>query len=313
MKISPLVKYLEQLNKFTVRPANAVVHDQLAPILHSVESSNIQYPELLEQLAGGYQTIIGDITAFNQTIDQIKSKIKSQISELEPAYFSNSYQQYDENLRPNEIDDIVLHRRFHITKEISQLVESRIKQGSDWKHSGMIIRPGLEDWMGHMVSLNPLYLLDESYDLLQPVKNSFNSEYVARLRFIKIDKNLKENFLSLVPENQISFCLVYNFFNYKPMEVITQYLKEIYTKLKPGGVVALTINNCDRHSAVELVEQNTASYTPGHMICKLAESILFEVRYQTDLNNSVTWIELSKPGKLSSIRGGQALAKILAR
>lgn len=313
MKISSLVRYLEQLEKFSVRPANLVVHKELAPILNTVESSTLQYPELLEQLAGNYQTIIGDISAFNHTVAEIKNKVRSQIAELEPAYFSNSYRGYNENLRPNEIHDIVLHRRFTITKEVAQLVESRIKQRSDWKYSGMIIRPGLETWVGHMVSLDPLYLLDESHDLLQPVKESFNHEYVARLRLIQIDKNLRENFLSMVPDNQIAFCLVYNFFNYKPMEVVVQYLKEIYSKLKPGGAVAFTINNCDRHSAVELVEHNVASYTPGSLICEQAKAMLFEVEYQTDLNNSVTWIELSKPGMLSSIRGGQALAKVLAR
>jgi hypothetical protein len=109
----------------------------------------------------------------------------------------------------------------------------------------------------------------------------------------------------------LGICLVWNFFNYKPIEVIEIYLKELYTKLKPGGTLAMTFNNCDRFEGTELFERHYMSYTPGREVIKRAESIGYIVTYNFRTDSSNTWLELQKPGKLTSIRGGQSLAKVL--
>jgi hypothetical protein len=105
-------------------------------------------------------------------------------------------------------------------------------------------------------------------------------------------------------------CLVYNYFNYRPFEVIKRYLIEIYQKLKPGGILIMTFNDCDRVSAVKLVENKFCSYTPGYLVRELGESLGYEIEFSWNDPGPSTWIEFKKPGTLNSIRGGQALAKI---
>jgi hypothetical protein len=39
----------------------------------------------------------------------------------------------------------------------------------------------------------------------------------------------------------------------------------------------------------------------------------YEIVYSSNGYGPSTWIELKKPGKLSSLKGGQALAKILPK
>ena len=95
------------------------------------------------------------------------------------------------------------------------------------------------------------------------------------------------------------------------MEIVTQYLTEIYQKLAPGGTLIMTFNNCDRVAGLKLVEQNYSCYTPGQAISQWAEDIGYDTIFQYDIDAAVTWIELQRPGQLTSVRGGQALAKII--
>jgi hypothetical protein len=106
---------------------------------------------------------------------------------------------------------------------------------------------------------------------------------------------------------------VYNFFNHKPFELIKLYLTEIYQKLKPGGTLIMTFNDCDRYKAVMMVEQFYAAYTPGIMLRSWAEHVGFEETFSYHNDGSWTWIEFRKPGELTSLRGGQALAKIFPK
>lgn len=125
-----------------------------------------------------------------------------------------------------------------------------------------------------------------------------------------IDESLKGGMMDRLPDEQFSYCLVYNFFNFKPIEIISLYLSEIYNKLKPGGSLAMTFNDCDHEGAVELVERRFACYTPGSVVVSVLEKIGFELTNKCQLNAACTWLELHKPGQLSSIRSGQTLAKI---
>ena len=88
------------------------------------------------------------------------------------------------------------------------------------------------------------------------------------------------------------------------------YLTEIYQKLRPGGVMAFTFNDCDRAGAVKNAENFFMCYTPGSMLQSLCESLGFVMRYRYDVDAATTWMELEKPGIKPSLRGGQALAEL---
>ena len=119
--------------------------------------------------------------------------------------------------------------------------------------------------------------------------------------------------LDFLPGNQFGLCLAFNFFEFTPIEVIEQYLTAIFNKLRPGGVLAMTFNDCDRAHCVALVEKNFCFYTPGRRVKDIARSIGYRQMFEwTDAGN-LTWLELRKPGELKSIRGGQTLAKIIQK
>jgi SAM-dependent methyltransferase len=288
----------------------------MAPVLHQVTSHEIQFYDVTDQLIDNLNTIQDSVEKFDQTLGELKISLKKMIGELEPSYLANSYQLYSESAG-HDTAEYILDRRFALPEEQQAYVLARILPHSNWKFPGLILRPGLEPWTEKLVGLDPLYVIDESWALLEPTKAKFNSEYASRLRFYLVDEFRNQDqdqpLLKSLPDSQLSFCLAYNFFHYKPFELVKTYLKEIFEKLRPGGVVAFTFNNCDLPGAVELAERNFMCYTPGVLICQVAELIGFEVVEQKNLTAATTWLELCKPGELATLRGGQALAKIVAK
>jgi hypothetical protein len=54
-------------------------------------------------------------------------------------------------------------------------------------------------------------------------------------------------------------------------------------------------------------------YTPGHKVIAIAEQIGFENVFDQQGPNNLSWLELKKPGKITSMRGGQTLARIVRK
>jgi SAM-dependent methyltransferase len=177
----------------------------------------------------------------------------------------------------------------------------------------MIIHPGKELFIQHLVANDPLYLIDESHELLEPVVNNYEEAYQRRLRCYVIEESLDRTLLDKIPNGQFGLCFSYNYLNFRPVEMIKKYLTEIYEKLKPGGVFIMTFNDCERTAGVKLVEQNYACYTPAGLIQDLARHLDFEIEFFWHDNGPSSWLELRKPGKLTSLRGGQTLAKIIPK
>jgi SAM-dependent methyltransferase len=177
----------------------------------------------------------------------------------------------------------------------------------------MIIRPGLEKFVEDMVGFDPLYLIDQDHNLLLPAFNKFPEEYQRRLRLYTVRENVDSEILDKIPNNQFGICLVYNFFEFKPFEITRAYLTEIYQKLKPGGTLIMTFNDCDRDKAVKLAEQRYACYTPGSIIKQFATTVGYDQTFSWNNNGPTTWLELKKPGTLTSLKGGQTLAKIIKK
>lgn len=312
MKLSTLVHYKNLLEKYVPSDIPSVINGQVGHVRYVISDHAIQFPELIQKLDLEYQSILESCDRFTRTIQEIQAEIQTLIDSVESEYFAKSYHLYEKFLRQDETD-YILNRRLNLTDEVIEYLHGRIRSYGDWHYPGMIIHPGLEDWIYDLVACDPLYLVDREMDMLSPALGKFNPEYQRRLRTHFVKNTEDDLVLETLPNGQIGFCLVYNFFNFKPFEIIKTYLEEIYSKLRPGGTIAFTFNNCDRSGAVELVERNFMCYTPGKLLLTLCESIGYKIVQTYQLDAACTWVEMRKPGKLVSLRGGQSLAKIVAK
>lgn len=305
MKLSELVNYKNELDKLSTELAKSTVNTELSKITHL--TNNNLLTNQLENINSLFDT-------FNTTLDQVKQDIRAEIAVAEKPWFQESYRLHEEELwRPSAeyVFDVQLQKP---TEALKATINTRLDLHDSWYYAGMVIRPGRESFIQQLVSFDPLYVLDRDYELLAPAVGQFNQAYQRRLRQYIINDVNQDVLLDKIPDGQFAFCVAYMYFNYKPLEVIKQYFNEIYNKLKPGGTLAFTFNDCDHSAAVELVERHFCCYTPGYLIRNLAEAIGFEIAYDWHEDGTpITWLELKKPGELNSLKGGQTLAKILPK
>ena len=279
------------------------------------------WEDQINLISQDHSDIMQAISKFNDDALRLHDIINDTIKANEPEYFANSYTIYNQGRK--DTPDFILERTSHEgehyydkvndlsvrkTYNIAETLAKRISLYSNWKYSGMHIRPGKNNITPHMVSLDPLYIVDEHIDLLKPTQKSISEEYKARLRFKLINDDDEFIFKSF-SKNQIGFILITDFFDYKPLEIIKKYLNQLMDILCPGGVIMFTYNNCELPHAIKNVEQSLSSYIPKRYILPFIESIGYEILYSNDKNN-ISWIEIKKEGTISSLRGGQALAQI---
>jgi SAM-dependent methyltransferase len=312
MKLSSLIVYKTILEGMTPLDTAPLAHDQLAPVLHTVKTNDLQFSNLTERLEQQYAQVLDCLCDFDQTLVEIKENISVMVSQHEPAYYAKSTDLYQQMCMHDSVDHI-LNRSYGITEENRQFLAARIQAHGDWQHAGLIIRPGREDWINLLVGCDPLYLVDTDIKLLDPAVLRFNDQYQRRLRTYAVSESVDAPILKDLPSEQFGFCLVYYFFNFKPIEIIRAYMAEIYTKLKPGGTFAMTFNDCDRSGGVDLAERGFACYTPAHAVLSAAADVGFELHQSFKIDAANTWLEFRRPGKLTSLRGGQTLATVMPK
>lgn len=309
MKLSELVAYRNQLNRMNVSGALTQTDVDINRIKHLVNGKDSDPNNLKQLLTQKHESIHQQFAEFNKLIEQAKAEVQQEIELKETYWLQETYRLYDQEMVHDSVEH-VLNRRAKLSDEHDSIIRTRIKNFSNHLHPGMIIRPGQETFIKDMVSFDPLYLVDENESFLFPSTFEFPDQYRRRLRPYFIDERAGGTILERLPDNQFAMCLAYNFFNFKPLEVIERYLIEIFNKLKPGGRIMMTFNDCDNEKAVRLAETYYACYTPGKMVREIAERIGYEIYFVWNDNVPSTWMELQKPGTLTTLRGGQALAKI---
>ena len=311
MKLSELVGYLNLLDGIDLDLECRSLMNKFQAVEHTISNHPVQVDEFISNFNRNLKNISSNISGAQQTIDNIKNYICKNIAELEPAYYQNSRLTYEGEMR-QATAYMLLNRRLSIDQDGALHLRSRLSMYTDWRVPGIIIGPGLEKFIEHLVPLDPLYLVDQRQELLDPAMQLFPEAYQRRLRPYVINDLEDQDILWQLPSNQFGLIFAYNYFNFKPMEILRQYLDSIYTKLRPGGAVIFTFNNCDLAHGVALAEANFMRYTPGHEIRAHANSLGFEIVSEHRGRGNLSWIELKKPGEITSIRGGQTLAKIVA-
>jgi len=311
MKLSEIVDYLNLLDSVSVKNEVDDALRKLNAILHIVVNHEVQSSQHTGDLEDTFQTTNNCLDRFQTILEDIKYHLKQQIADQDSEYLRESMRRFQHEM-PFETNEYILNRRLAIDDNSNIELQSLIRTLSDWRVPGMILRPGLESHIESMVPLDPLYLVDNHQELLDPAVKKFSLEYQRRLRQYVVDDRTDQPILSQLPDNQFGFVFAYNYMNFKPLEVVKKYMTEISTKLRPGGTFIMTYNNCDRAHGVALAERGFMMYTPLRMIQSHADQIGLDIVREYTGQGDVSWIEFRKPGTIESLRAGQCLAKIFA-
>jgi len=310
MILSDIVNYKNLIDGLeSDSAANAVLH-KLDSILKYAQDSSLGDPEILEAMTGTRHKVAKQLNQFDSSLKELQQYVLEQIKQKEPEYFAASSSLYNHEMK-NDSADHIAQRQMNVDPITALFLQQRLKRYTSWQHPGMVIRPVHAMHLDDLVACDPMYFVDTHPDLLDKVANQFTKEYQSRLCYYQIREYTSQNIFWNLPAQQFGLIYAFHYFNFKPMEIIKDYLSEIYNLLRPSGVVAFTFNDCDFGGAVRLTEHHFCCYTPGRLVYEYALELGYEIVHEGSVDGANTWIELKKPGIMTTIRGGQALAAIV--
>lgn len=274
--------------------------DRLAAITSHVDDF---YSSKIVNIAQRHENLFNHFDQTLEDVNELLKKIDSDIDNLTKKFFEDNYQKEcflnsPQTLRRDKI--------LNLTDGADELLLSRIHLYSTWKYPALEIGCRDGEWTKHLVTFDPLYVTDNHDEFLNNAVSQFTPEYQRRIRTYKIHDFKIDN----LPKNQFSFIFSFNYFNYLSLDSIKQFLIQTKEWLRPGGVILFTYNNADLSASAGLTENYFMTYVPKSMLLPMAESLGFDIVADVDVLPSTSWVELKKPGTLSTVKAHQALGEI---
>jgi len=165
--------------------------------------------------------------------------------------------------------------------------------------------------------LDPNVEMMQLEDLLVDYPDSYKRK--ARLYIIK------NRDFSILPQNQFGFILCWDNFDYLTYDIVQKYLQEAFRLLRPGGIFMFSYTNCDLELSALRVDHQIAAYCTSGWLLKSLEEIGYEVINLIDCNGPtydpdsglqeypISWAEVRKPGKLTTVKRAQAQGLVLKK
>lgn len=311
MRISNYLQYLQELEAVDVIQTNIDINRQVAEIEKVANRCEIDIGSLKSKMLKNIDAIKEQSTDLQQNLQKLKSSFRDYMMDFDASLHAKSRQIYQGTITDSPeyiLDRFNLKPLWHTDQE-REFFFTRVGSYCSWQYPGLQFRPAWGDLTDYMKGCDPLYLVDTSEPLFLEVKQMFSAEYQRRLRYYVVDES-KKDFLMDLPHGQIGTVAALDYFNYKDLRTTIRYLRQIYELLKPGGAAIFTYNNCDTWQGIQNVENVFATYMPRRTLEAICKKIGFNIIATNDSFYHLSWIEISKPGNLYSIRGGQSLAKI---
>lgn len=307
--LSHLVKYKNTIGNTDIN--SELIKIEFDNVINACDKSNI-CPSELQKLKDKRKEFEKKFKEFKKEFKEYKNSVDSSIRETEKEYLSQSYKLYEDKSEGYVLED-ALYQTLIYKPKISDYFISRLKSHSSWKYAALWIRPEYGQFVDQIIGSDPLYIMDDNPKYLRPIQSfeKWTTEFQNRIRYSFINEEREDKLFGHLPKEQMNLVVVYNYFNYRPIHIIERYLTEIYDLISDGGTCIFTYNNCDLDIAVNHFEKGRFSYTPFHLLSLILDKIGFDiVESFDDILSNVSWLEIKKPGTLSSIRGGQCLGII---
>ena len=307
MRISDLLRYRNDIRSAADRIDLTLAISEVCQQLHQL---TVTYPfgivnETVAAIKSEYETI-------SVNSDSLRGQLAALLPNIDIAVDALAKELHTHNV----IDFFNFYHRteFQINEDTLDIIKGHIYQNAHHHYAGLQFgcTPQSKALTGELVANDPLYLCDTSSDKVEDIAGQFNEVYYGRLRKYTItDHNL-----SVLPQNQFGFIFSWMLFNYANVTCIHEYLKKMSGLLRPGGRFIFSYNNCDLLESCVLAETGGMSYVSNRQLIALCLQEGFEIVHEYDLPNNddhvkwISWIEIKKPGELSTVKRRQVLGEI---
>lgn len=274
--------------------------------------SQLNFTNEINNVNNSTQEIFAQYDRSKQTMTALIHSIDQRINELTKDYFKFGYITIN-GLGVSQMpakDERSLRDRV-VNHEVKEKILSVIFRSTSDDYPAMEIGPGDGIWTDYLVAADPLYIVDRNQEFLDTTKAKYSELYQRRLRFYKPGNGLlPDSDFSLLPQNQFRFIFAWNVFNYFPLDYTQSFLQSCFNMLRPGGNMFFSYNNCEDPLCAKFAESGYASWMPKAMLEKTVSDLGFNI-HQTGGASGWHWIEIIKPGTLSTVKVHQSLGEIV--
>lgn len=234
----------------------------------------------------------------------------NQMTENIDHYIAQKAKQYqNKKYAQTSFEDDKANRVLPLSQKNKEVLLSKIRLLSDWHYPGLEISPHDGTFTQQLVGSDPLYIADQFPEYLDLVNSMFSEQYKTRLRKYHIDMQ-NNPYLGALPQQQFGVVFSWNFFNYLPLQEMTQFLQEVYGLLRPGGTFLFSFNDAGMVNGAKHAEWGGMAYTPKYDVVKAAEKLGYQINasFGEDCGwHNISWMEIQKPGTLTTVKAHQTL------
>jgi SAM-dependent methyltransferase len=292
MDVEPVVYELDRLR------------ENLLSIPLQVPVVPTEHLDYINSLAATVNNILEQIQRPANELENQLALIDNQITDLTRQLFAGNYELEE---RYGTHESIRSGRKIYISEETEAAVKQRILLHTSWRYPSLEIGCRDGEWTQHLVAADPLYIMDRHQEFIDSTVSKFPEVYQRRLRQYR----LVDHEFSKLPQNQFAFVFSWGYFNYVSLDTMTQCLKQIHTLLRPGGTFMFSYNDGDTPHGAGMAENFARSYMPKSILTQLSRSLGFNVNNEVDLDPGISWLEISKPGLLHTIKAHQVFGEII--
>jgi SAM-dependent methyltransferase len=306
MALYDLVTLKQNLQQLTAQP----LAEEIAQLQHRLKDINLQldnipqHREHIKQIIRDYDAVAVQAMAPMELVKRKLEALDHEIHTLTHQLFAGNYD-LEEYCR--SADMVRNTRRITIgDEEVEMTIKHRIFLHTNWRYPALEIGCRDGEWTQYLVAADPLYIMDRHEEFLTSTNSKFPEQYQHRLRKYL----LNHHFLGELPQAQFGFVFSWGYFNYVSLDTMRRYLSQVFDLLRPGGIFMFSYNDGDTPAGAGMAENFAQSYMPKSLLIALAESLGYEIMETTMHSTNIHWIEIKRPGVMTTIKAHQALGEI---
>lgn len=310
------IRYNALVKNLELATIHRSINAQLSSIVTDLAINAFDTEDVKSSIDSKHLEILKILAGMDSDLNTFKQGLQQKVNELAIPYYTKSEDIQKRSLELPRLEKLsrlkdsdLLHN-----EKSKELLINAITSHISARYAVCQIQPGYGEITKHIVAGTPMYIVESedfpsivNADLFNPVMNRRINWYTM--------KEQDTDPLAELPQGQIGCVVAIDYFNFKTITTIKIFLRSIYNILRSGGVAIFTYNNCDYPKGIDKVDKMYYCYTTEEEMTRVCNEMGFEIiksvaRDYDELDNGISWLEIKKPGELSSIRAAQGLASI---
>ena len=310
LSLSELVGFRNRLNNIVTVDGVKNSIDDICTLIENTNVNSNTHKEQLSLYNEKFQSIKQQLDSVSEDVANHNKLISEELERVSKKFYASNY---DLELAYDSAQSIRDGRQLTMSNKADEMFRQRIKMYVDWRFPILELGCRDGDMTNELVAGDPLYIVDNYQEFIDNTLSKFNDQYKNRVRpYLIQEESGQPNILDIqkLPIGQFGFIFSFNYFNYRSIQGLKDYLGQAKELLRPGGAMMFTYNNSDLEQQAAFAESYFMSYMPKSLLIPLCQSVGFDYVTSFDIGN-LSWIEIRIPGELESIKAHQAMAKIV--